>query len=281
CRGAAVLDAEEQQSKSHALKNWVSRLKDALYDADDLIDEFSYETLRTQVNAKGGRKTKQDTNFEENIGVIAIAGIGGLGKTTLAQSIYNDVMITKHFELKLWMCVYEDFDVKIIAEKILESATKKRCEPPEMDTLLSLLRKEIDGKKYLLIMDDVWNENYEKWVNLKMLLVGEATGSRILITTRSKQVAETFDVSFLYYLDFLNEHDSWLLFKKMTSLEGAEEELENSNLIKMGKEIVAKLKGVSLAIRTIGRLLYSKKSEVDWLSFKDNELSKATYPTRE
>ncbi|XP_022154689.1 putative disease resistance protein RGA3 [Momordica charantia] len=354
---AVLLDAEEQQYKSHAVKNWVSRLKDVLYDVDDLIDEFSYETLRRQVKAKDGRKPEQvcmffsksnpvafgfrmgqtikdireklnginadktqfhfsertmdtpddglrkgretysfipegevigrdddrkaiadlllDTNFKEDIAVIAIVGMGGLGKTTLAQSVYNDEMIRKHFALKLWVCVSEEFDVKIIVEKILESATMKRHGPFEIDTLQSLLRKEIDGKKYLFVMDDVWNENYEKWVHLKRLLMCGATGSRILITTRSIQVAKTFDVVSLYPLENLNEDDSWLLFKKMASLKGAEEELGNSNLFKIGKEIVAKLKGVPLAIRTIWRLLCSKKSEADWLFFKNNELSRA------
>lgn len=138
-----------------------------------------------------------------------------------------------------------------------------RLTPPiiEMDTLQSMLRKKIDGKKYLLVRDDVWNESYEKWVHLKRLLMGGANGSRILITTSSKQVAETFDVLSLYSLGNLNGDASWLLFTKMAFLKEAEEELENSNLVKIGKEIVVKLNGVPLAIRTIGGLLSFKKNQ--------------------
>ncbi|XP_022944101.1 putative disease resistance protein At1g50180 [Cucurbita moschata] len=56
---AALLDAEDQQFKSHEVKNWISRVKDAFYDVDDLIDEFAYETLRRQVIAKSQRGAKE------------------------------------------------------------------------------------------------------------------------------------------------------------------------------------------------------------------------------
>ncbi|XP_023547024.1 disease resistance protein RGA2-like isoform X2 [Cucurbita pepo subsp. pepo] len=357
---AVLLDAEEQQSKSHAVKNWISRVKEAFYDVDDLIDEFAYETLRRQVITKGKRGAKEvrevfsiphqvafrfemshkikdikeklkaidvdksqfhfserminirddelrksretssficddevvgrdddrkaiidlllntDTNDKENVAVIAIVGMGGLGKTALAQSVYNNEYITKHFELKLWVCISEDFDVKVIVEKIIESATTKKPEILQMDLLQSELRRHIDGKKYLLIMDDVWNEDHEKWVTLKRLLMGGAPGSRILITTRPQRVAETFDTTSSYALGVLDDKSAWLLFKKMAfGGEESEKELENSKLIEIGKEILVKLKGLPLAIRTIGRLLHAKKPEHHlWLAFKENELSR-------
>ncbi|XP_022934779.1 putative disease resistance protein RGA4 [Cucurbita moschata] len=282
---AVLLDAEEQQSNTHAVKNWISRVNEAFYDVDDLIDEFAYETLRQQAmaEAKRGikevpevfslphqiafrfkmshkikdikgklksidadknqfhfsermintrddelRKSRETSSFicddevvgrdddkkaiidlllntdpktKENITVIAIVGMGGLGKTALAQSVYNDESTTKYFEMKLWVCISEEFDVKVIVEKIIESATRKKPEIFQMDLLQSELRKQIDGKKYLLIMDDVWNEDYEKWVILKRLLTGGASGSRILITTRHQRVAETFDTTSYYALE--------------------------------------------------------------------------------
>jgi predicted AAA+ superfamily ATPase len=60
-------------------------------------------------------------NVEENISIIPIVGIGGLGKTTLAQLIYNDENVKKEFELKLWICISDNFDVKKIVKQILES----------------------------------------------------------------------------------------------------------------------------------------------------------------
>ncbi|XP_038897494.1 putative disease resistance protein RGA4 [Benincasa hispida] len=351
---SVLLDAEEQQSMSHAVKDWISKLKDAFYDIDDLVDEFSYETLRRQVIAKDRRITKQvriffskpnhilfgfkmgrkikgirekldaiaadkahlhlsvrmreipdnelrkireissfilegevigrdddkkividfllDTSTrKDNVEVVSIIGMGGLGKTALAQSVYNDDKINKHFKLKLWVCISEEFDVKVIVEKILESIEEKKPEPLQLDKLQIMLREKINGKKYLLVMDDVWNESHEKWIGLKRFLMGGAKGSRILITTRSQQVAQTSDTVWFHHLKELDKDDSWVLFRKMAFL-NEEDELENSNLVRIGKEIVGKLKGCPLAIRVVGRLLYFKNTEMDWLSFKENEL---------
>ncbi|KAE8653386.1 putative disease resistance protein RGA4 [Cucumis sativus] len=355
---AVLHDAEQKQYKSSAVKEWVSRLKDAFYDMDDLMDEFSYESFQRQVMTKHRTNncTKQvciffsksnqirfrlkmvhkikkirekldtidkdktqfnlfdntreirndemtqrsetcsfilegevigrdddkkcivhfllDTNIiaKENIVVVAIIGMGGLGKTALAQSIYGHMKENKHFELTMWVCISEEFDVKVIVEKIIESLTKKRPEPNlTLDTLQSMLREKIDGKKYLLVMDDVWNDERTKWINLKKFLMGGAKGSRILITTRTHQVAHIFDTDLFHDLSELDKDNSWELFRKM-AFSNESEMLENSKLVGIGKEIVAKLKGSPLAIRVIGSYLYSKKSEKDWLSFKENEL---------
>ncbi|KAA0058598.1 putative disease resistance RPP13-like protein 1 isoform X1 [Cucumis melo var. makuwa] len=222
-----------------------------------------------------------NSNTKEDIAIVSIVGMGGLGKTALAQSIYNHHSMTNdgQFQMKLWVCVSEEFDLKIIIQKIIESATKKKPKSfLQIDSLQHELRKQIDGKKYLLVMDDVWNEKKEEWLNLKKLLMGGAKGSRILITTRSEQVAKTFDSTFVHLLQILDTSNSWLLFQKMTGLEGrlinqeAELDQKNSNLIKIGMEIVSMLNGVPLVIRNIGGLLKDNKSERFWLSFKDKEL---------
>ncbi|KAL4039015.1 hypothetical protein IC575_002658 [Cucumis melo] len=349
---AVLLDAEEQQSKSHAVKDWISKLKDVFYDIDDLVDELSYETLKKQVLTESRRTTKHVRIFfskfhlisfglkmgqqikevreklnaiaddkdklhlsmrmgeiqgdelrkiretssfipegevigrdddkkviidflldtktkKDNVEVISIVGMGGLGKTALAQSVYNDEKINKHFQLKLWVCISEEFNVRTIVGNIIELFEEKKLEPLQLDKLQSMLREKINGKRYLLVMDDVWNESHEKWIDLKRYLMGGAMGSRILITTRSQQVAQTSDTVSFHHLKELDNHNSWVLFRKMAFL-NEEEEIENSNLVKIGKEIVAKLKGSPLGIRVVGRLLYFKNTEKDWLSFKDN-----------
>ena len=73
-------------------------------------------------------------------------------------------------------------------------------------------------------------------------------------------------------LNGLDEQQSWSLFKKMAFVEG--EEPKNAQFVEIGEEILKKCVGVPLAIRTIGSLMYFKKSEIEWLSFKNNELSK-------
>ena len=90
-----------------------------------------------------------DSKIEENVSVLPIVGIGGPSKTTLAQFVFNNEEIKTHFEEKLWVCVFDDFDVKIIVEKILECVKGKKLERHEMNTLINDLQKEIDGKRYL------------------------------------------------------------------------------------------------------------------------------------
>ena len=96
-------------------------------------------------------------NVEEKVAVLPIVGSKGLGKTTLAQLVFNDEEIRNHFELRLWVWVSNVFDIKIIVQKMLESAKGEIKEALEMNTLINDLHQEIDGRRYLLVLDDVRN----------------------------------------------------------------------------------------------------------------------------
>ncbi|KAL4601267.1 hypothetical protein ACB092_11G259400 [Castanea dentata] len=347
---AVILDAEAKQHGSEVIKLWLKRLKDAMCDADDLLDEISTEALRREVMTRDkkakevriffsksnqlayglrmGHKVKAmresfeaiaadrnkfgleecsrerqvryktreqtyshvhaeavigreddkkaiirsllDANIKENVSVLPIVGFGGLGKTTVAKLVFNDEQIKNHFELKLWVCVSDNFDEKIIVEKIMECVKNKKPKDLEMNTLVNNLQKEINGKRYLLVLDDVWNENHEKWLRLKDILMGGARDSRILLTTRSEIVAKITQSMQPHKLKGLDETQSWSLFKKMAFVEG--EERKSASFENIGKEILKKCGGVPLAIRTIGGLLSLQKSEREWVSFKNNEL---------
>jgi Leucine-rich repeat (LRR) protein len=211
-----------------------------------------------------------DSNVKENVSIIPIVGIGGQGKTTLAQYVYNDEEVQRHFDMRMWTCVSDLFDVKSIVQKLIESATKKRPESLEIDPLQSLFREAIGGKRYLLVLDDVWNEESNKWFDLKNLLVGGLRGSKVLVTTRNEIVANITRTASTYRLEDLSESNSWDLFKKMAFKDG--EELTNPKLAEIGREIVQKCPRVPLAIRSIGSLLYLKNSEAEWLKFQTNKL---------
>ncbi|XP_050210306.1 putative disease resistance protein RGA4 [Mercurialis annua] len=209
-----------------------------------------------------------ECNDEENVVVVPIVGIGGLGKTTLAQLVYNDERVKSHFEFRSWVCVSDEFDVKLIVQKLLESITGERCFSFEMDTLKNRLHEIINGKRYLLVLDDIWCDNFERWSRLRDLLVGGARGSRVIVTSRIKKVAEIVSTNQPYELGGLSEMESWSLFKLMAFKQG---KVPNPSYEAIGKEIVGKYVGVPLAIRTIGRLLYFKNVS-EWLSFKNKEL---------
>ena len=129
-----------------------------------------------------------------------------------------------------------------------------------MNTLVENLQKEIYEKKFLLVLDDGWNEDPKEWFNLKEMLMGGARGSKILVT-----ITHTIKP---YLLRGLDQHASWLLFKQMAFEEG--QEPANPSIVEIGREIVKKCVGVALTVRTMGSLLYFKNSEREWLSFKIN-----------
>uniref|UniRef100_A0A2N9HJ32 Uncharacterized protein n=1 Tax=Fagus sylvatica TaxID=28930 RepID=A0A2N9HJ32_FAGSY len=351
---AVLQDAEEKQDKNHQIRDWLMKLRDAVYDADDLLSDFSTEDLRRRVMGGGkmakkvrtffsisnqlvfrlkmapkikamrerldaiandrnnfqlvehplqirvmmrerdqthsfireeeviGREEDKKTiidlllNFdlEENVSFISIVGIGGLGKTTLAQYVYNDEKVKTYFELKMWVCVSNVFDVKTIVEKIIGSATGTKPENLDMDQLQTKLREKLNQKKYLLMLDDVWNEDNESWCDLKRLLMDGSNGSKVVITTRTRLVAEITSTVSPYFLQGLSKTQSWYLFKQMAFKKG--QETIDPNLEAIGMDIVEKCHGVPLLIKMIGRILYFKETENEWSYIKDKELTNVT-----
>ncbi|XP_057520309.1 putative disease resistance protein RGA3 isoform X1 [Amaranthus tricolor] len=203
--------------------------------------------------------------------VISIVGIGGQGKTTLAQLVYNDPKVEKSFNLRLWVCISEVLDFKGVLEKILRSATKAETPKLDIEQLQAMLREAISGKKYFLVMDDVWDDKREKWLKLRDLLKMGGEGSKILVTTRSKEVARIMDSLAIYELQGLTNEKSWELFVNMAFEPGQAQ--QKPRLVKLGKEIVKRCANVPLAIRTLGSLLYGKE-EKKWSSLMNTSLAK-------
>ncbi|XP_044507190.1 putative disease resistance protein RGA3 [Mangifera indica] len=153
----------------------------------------------------------------------------------------------------MWVCVSEDFTVKTIVEKIIKSATRKELGNFHLNELQEFLRKEIDGKRYLLVLDDAWNEKQNKWDELTDLLMNGSKGSKTLVTTRIKEVAKVTSKleSYVYTLTGLDEKTFWSLFTQKAFQH--EVEPKDSKLIEIGKGIVAKCGGVPLVIMTIAQ----------------------------
>ncbi|XP_027155368.1 putative disease resistance protein RGA1 [Coffea eugenioides] len=206
----------------------------------------------------------------QNVSVLPIVGVGGLGKTTLAQLVLNDERIAKHFEPKLWVWVSEDFNVKRIIKALINSIRGTPVEELELDPLQRKLQELLRGKRCLVVLDDVWNENLEEWEKLKSVLECGSRGSSIIMTTRMEKVATIMGTLQTYYLSSLSENQCWSLFRQRAF--GRQEAEEYPNLVVIGKEIVKKCGGVPLAAKALGGFLRFKRQENEWNSVKCSEI---------
>ncbi|PKI38757.1 disease resistance protein RGA2-like [Punica granatum] len=125
--------------------------------------------------------------------IVLIVRIGGMGKTALAKLVYNDDRVKLHFDSRIWVCVSEEFNLKIILQKIVKSAaqeptTIQSIHLLELEQLQAKLQELLQDKKFLHVLDDVWSNNWGQWLELRDLLTGGTTGSSIIMTTRSSKV---------------------------------------------------------------------------------------------
>ncbi|KAJ8646609.1 hypothetical protein MRB53_008357 [Persea americana] len=243
-----------------------------------LVDEseiFGRDDFKKSIIEQLVSETSQE---EKSVSVISIVGMGGLGKTTLAQLIYNDDRVMAHFEKRIWVCVSDPFDVNRIAIKVIESVggCGSASNNPDLDTLQRNLREAIDKKKFLLVLDDVWDENGRLWQKLRVPLMGAASGSKVVVTTRSRQVAEAMETTLIHKLGVLSESDCWKLFK-YKALRGTEDE-ECQELTEIGEKIVERCKGVPLAIRALGSLLLANRKKWYWEHVLESEIWKWDIP---
>ncbi|KAK9217344.1 hypothetical protein WN943_005971 [Citrus x changshan-huyou] len=188
--------------------------------------------------------------------------MGGLGKTTLAQLVYNDARVQGHFDLKAWTCVSDDFDVIRLTKTILRSITKQTTDDSDLNLLQEELKKKLSQKKFLLVLDDVWNENYNDWDRLRPPFEAGAPGSKIIVTARNQGVAAIMGTAPAYQLKKLSNDDCLSVFAQHSL--GTRDFSSNKSLEEIGKKIVIKCNGLPLAAKTLGGLLRGKLDRSDW-----------------
>ncbi|XXG48288.1 hypothetical protein AAC387_Pa02g2784 [Persea americana] len=213
-----------------------------------------------------------DNNQEQkSISITSIVGMGGLGKTTLAQLVRNNESVKTHFDEKIiWVCVSDPFDVNKIANKVIKSLSGSNLEHSDVDTLQQSLREAVSKVPFLLVLDDVWNEDKTLWETLRVPLIGAAQGSKILVTTRSRKAAEVMETTHFHDLEHLSHSDCWNLFKSI-AFKGAEAE-EFPELTKVGEDIVRRCKGLPLAVRAVGSLLGGRRKYEYWKYVFDSRI---------
>ncbi|KAL3739986.1 hypothetical protein ACJRO7_021293 [Eucalyptus globulus] len=217
-----------------------------------------------------------DSDTNEPISVLSIWGKSGVGKTALARCLYEDDMVKNHFNLRNWVCVgYKDFHyVQSELRKIRERETTERVGDMEQKIRERDTTERVGDmeqlQKYFLVIDDLEYVRPRQWGSLKNILMGGALGSKILITTDNRSVAHFTSTSPYYRLEALRTELSVDLLMKMACQE--EEETGNPIKVDIGRRIVKMCDGIPLAIRMIGSLLFSKKTEAEWSNFQDEIL---------
>ncbi|KAF2912089.1 hypothetical protein DAI22_11g230400 [Oryza sativa Japonica Group] len=347
-----ISDAERRGMKDSAVHNWLSRLKDAMYDADEIIDLASFEgsklsnghsssprkttacsalsplscfsnfqvrhkigdkirslnrklaeiekdkifaTLEnTQPADKGSTSELRKTSHivepnlvgkeivhacrklvslvvahkEEKAYKLAIVGTGGIGKTTLAQKVFNDKKLKGSFDKHAWICVSQDYTPVSVLKQLLRTMEVQHRQEESVGELQSKLESATKDKSFFLVLDDLWHADV--WTNLLRTPLHAATSGIILITTRQDIVAREIGVEEAHRVDLMPPAVGWELLWKSLNIQ---DEKEVQNLQDIGIEIVQKCGGLPLAIKVIARVLASKDITVnEWKKILANNI---------
>ncbi|KAK4841670.1 hypothetical protein QYF36_008522 [Acer negundo] len=200
--------------------------------------------------------------------VITMVGEHGVGKTTLAQLVYNDDRVKKQFDSKVWIQVSEDLDDLLLTNTIFLAFTSLPLGIEDLDSLQTSLKEYLCKKKFLLVLDNL--TMHSDWRNLQKVLTAGEKGSRIIVTTCHPELQETMGTLPAFTVRSLTDQESWMVFARQAFPDknfSLHPELED-----IGKEILDNCRGLPLAAKILGSVLSFKPVE-EWRALlKNNKL---------
>ncbi|GKV50729.1 hypothetical protein SLEP1_g57427 [Rubroshorea leprosula] len=216
----------------------------------------------------------RDLRSQHPISGVSIVGMAGIGKTTIAKSIYMKAKEEKLYDLAAWVCVSEDFNDQIILGEMSEHFGCGAAPRNSINALLENLAKKLENKTFLLILDDVWNEDPDKGEHFSscLLKILKTNGSSVVITTRSGKVASAMKPVPIEHYDMerLSDDVCWLIIKEK-SLRSSTETSITPDLEAIGQDIARKCRGLPLVASVIGGTLSHRTSADEWKDIRDDK----------
>ncbi|TVU14046.1 hypothetical protein EJB05_37491, partial [Eragrostis curvula] len=194
--------------------------------------------------------------------VVPVVGPAGVGKTSLVQDIYNDQDFSSKFDIKMWLWVSQEFDVLKLTRKLAEEAIESPCSFAGMNQMQRVITDRLKEKRFLLVLDDVWDERRDFWLKLQAPLEYAAPGSKIIVTTRSSKVAKMMALK-IHRLGYLSDTDCWIVCRD-AALRGRDSRIIDESLDSIGQSVAARCKGLPLAAIAAGNVLSSAIDMNHW-----------------
>ncbi|KAF8702899.1 hypothetical protein HU200_032735 [Digitaria exilis] len=218
------------------------------------------------------RKLTEDAEPRRTL--VAVWGMGGVGKTTLVTNVYKEVAASSYFDCAAWVSISKSYTTEDLLRRVLKELQRdihtgapKSVEEMNYRSLVEALQGILSKKRYLVLLDDVWDA--DAWFAIRSAFVDNGTRSRIIITTRSQDVANLAKSTRIILLKPLPEKEAWCLFCNTTFREDADRECPQ-HLEHWALKILNKCSGLPLAIVSVGNLLALKeKSEFAWRNVHD------------
>ena len=258
----------------------IGRFKTALRILEICITIFRVEQRRERNSVVGmdediHKVVSQLITNSENCSTHFIVGMKGIGKTTLAQMVFNHSAIQNHFESRNWVPLTDRVDeeknvlLKRLGHKVMPAPAtnkegKEKEEWKEKDYSIKELNGFLKGKKYLVVLYNILL--VEAWESLKAAFQDSTNGSRILITTRHRRVAS--NAEHYYQLRLRTKDESLSLFQQMVDLpsetsdqpELSPEAGEAQKVNSLARKGVGKCGGLPLSILCVGYLFSGTKN---------------------